>query len=270
MANPDARPLNTCCKFRVANRQPELWDPLTGQVRDLPVFNAVGETTSLDLQFAPHQSFFVIFRKPANGPRAGENFPASSVLAEIPGPWEVRFDPAWGGPANITFDQLQDWSQHSEEGIRFYSGRAIYHRTFALPAGPLPATCLALDLGKVCHLARVRLNGADLGILWVAPWQVDITDHVKAGANDLEIEIVNLWPNRLIGDENQPPDAEYASGGKLKCWPDWLLNSAPRPSSGRYTFTTWKHWSKDSSLLPSGLLGPVCILQSGMAPGAKP
>jgi len=273
VSNPDDRPVGTRCAFRVTGRQPELWDPLTGKVRDLPGFSFFSrEITVIDLQFAPHQSFFVIFRKSASGTGTGDNFPAISHVMDIPGPWGVGFDPAWGGPAKITFDQLQDWSQHVEDGIKFYSGHAIYHRSFTPPPDVKPGARLWLDLGKVCNLARVRVNGTDLGILWTAPWQVDITDHIKPGANNLQIEVVNLWPNRLIGDENQPADAEYSPGGNLKQWPDWLLKGEPRPSTSRYTFTTWKHWSKDSPLLPSGLLGPVRILQSNATPntGQRP
>jgi hypothetical protein len=120
---------------------------------------------------------------------------------------------------------------------------------------------LWLDLGKVFNMARVRLNGHDLGVLWCAPWRVDITDAVQKSGNKLEIEVANLWPNRLIGDEFQPPDAEYGKNGNLLRWPDWLLKNEPRPSKGRYTFATWRHFTKDSPLLPSGLLGPVQIFR---------
>ena len=110
-----------------------------------------------------------------------------------------------------------------------------------------------LDLGKVSNMARVRLNGRDLGVVWTAPWSVDITKAVKAKGNQLEIEVVNLWPNRLIGDEQLPDD-----GIRRGQWPDWLKEGKPRTSS-RYTFTTFKHYSKDSPLLESGLIGPVTV-----------
>ena len=88
---------------------------------------------------------------------------------------------------------------------------------------------------------------------------MDVTAALKAGANALEIRVANLWPNRLIGDEQEPPDAEYAKGGNLARWPEWLLKGEPRPSKGRFTFATWKHFEKNSPLLPSGLLGPVTL-----------
>ncbi len=91
------------------------------------------------------------------------------------------------------------------------------------------------------------------------PWRTDITRAVRKGANVLEIVVANLWPNRLIGDEQRPPDAEYGRDGNLARWPGWLTQGKPRPTSGRLTFTTWKHFDKGSPLLPSGLLGPVTI-----------
>jgi hypothetical protein len=156
---------------------------------------------------------------------------------------------------------LEDWSQRAEPGIKFYSGLATYRRTFDLPPGTLAGARrnLHLDLGAVKNLARVRLNGRDLGVVWCAPWRVDITEAAQANGNRLEITVANLWPNRLIGDEQLPRDAEYGRGGNLTRWPDWLLKNEPRPSAGRYTFATWQHFRKDSALLPSGLLGPVTL-----------
>src|ERR1700733_15365417 len=129
---------------------------------------------------------------------------------------------------------------------------------------------LYLDLGRVCVIAEVALNNKDLGVLWKPPFIVDITDTFTAGNNDLEIRVVNLWPNRLIGDEHLPEDCEWASplsgrhprpknwGMPLQRWPQWLLENKSSPT-GRVTFTTWKYWRKDDPLLESGLLGPVQI-----------
>jgi len=103
-------------------------------------------------------------------------------------------------------------------------------------------------------MARVRLNGHDLGVVWAAPWSVDITKAVKAKGNQLEIEVANLWVNRLIGDEQLPDDG--ISDGKF---PEWLMEGKPR-TSGRYTFATFKHYKKDSPLLESGLMGPVTVI----------
>jgi predicted GH43/DUF377 family glycosyl hydrolase len=184
------------------------------------------------------------------------------------GPWEVSFDTNWGGPATVEFQKLEDWSLRPEEGIRFYSGTAIYRKTFDLRKATAELFVsrpgnedfrFYLDLGVVKNLARVSLNGRDIGVVWCPPWRLDITDVVKPKDNRLEISVANLWPNRLIGDERLPPDAEYGKDGNLEHWPDWFLKKAPRPATNRLTFTTWKHFTGNSPLLPSGLLGPVSI-----------
>jgi len=268
VANAEDRALDTTCIFRVTGKQPELWDAVSGEIRSLDEFRFASGHTSVPLRFEPHQSFFIVFRKPAAGAKpAQRNFPAQEKVSEIGGPWDVMFDPDLGGPGKITFETLDDWTRRPEDGIRYYSGPATYRTTFDLPVSAdvlKPAEDrgrrrIRLDLGTVKNIARVRLNGRDPGVVWCSPWQVDIKDIVKASGNRLEITVANLWVNRLIGDERLPPDCEYGEGGNLARWPEWLLRGEPRPSQGRITFTTWKHYTKDSPLLPSGLLGPVTV-----------
>jgi hypothetical protein len=154
---------------------------------------------------------------------------------------------------------LISWPEHAEPGIKYFSGTATYHKTIVIPAADLNANrSLLLDLGRVREIAEVRLNGKNLGILWKSPFRVDVTRAAKAGDNELEVSVTNLWPNRLIGDEQEPEDCEW-NGIILKKWPAWLLKNEPRPVQARQTFTTWKHWHKDSPLQPSGLLGPVLL-----------
>jgi hypothetical protein len=177
----------------------------------------------------------------------------------VTGPWNVSFQTGRGAPAMCVFDHLLSWPEHADAGIRYFSGTATYRRKLNIPAELLgPGKELHLDLGRVQVIAEVRLNGHNLGILWKAPYRVDLTSAARAGGNELEIEVTNLWPNRLIGDEQLPEDIEWA-GLPLKRWPDWLLKGKSRPVPQRVTFTTWYHWRKDSQLLPSGLLGPVML-----------
>jgi alpha-L-rhamnosidase len=176
---------------------------------------------------------------------------------ELTGPWEVGFAPAAGGPGRVTFDRLMSWSQHSDAGVKYYSGTALYTKRFEVPAGMIaPGRRLYLDLGKVEVMAGVKLNGRDLGWLWKEPYCVEVTDALKPGENALELAVVNLWPNRQIGDEQLPEDSERNPNGTCKQWPQWVLDGKPSPT-GRYTFTSWRLWHKDSPLVESGLLGPV-------------
>ncbi len=237
VANREAKVVEADCVFRVADKQPELFDPLTGETRPLPQFSKRDGGTEISLRFDPGQSYFIVFRKPmALEKSAAQNFPALIPVLELSGAWQVSFNPRWGGPESIIFETLTDWSQQPEDGIKFYSGTAVYHKSFELPAfGPLSGQKYFLELGDVKNVARVKLNGRDLGVVWCAPWRVEMGDALKIGSNQLEVQVANLWPNRLIGDLSLPAEKRYA-------------------------WTTRNPFKKDSPLLPSGLLGPVRIL----------
>jgi hypothetical protein len=270
VANPLNSAVTDTCIFRVSGKQPELWDALTGAVRPLYNFTEPGGRTSVPLRFEPHQSWFVVFsRQSVKKNESGVDFPVLTNVLALDGSWNVSFDPKWGGPKEVAFKALDDWSTRPEEGIRYYSGTAVYRKQFSLSkavvgkAGKKSAGGMELwlDLGSLKNLARVRLNGKEIGVLWCFPWRVNISGAVKSGKNRLEVEVANLWPNRLIGDARYAGDAEYTKDGALARWPEWVTGHAPRPTTGRYAFATWSHFTKDSPLLTSGLLGPVRILR---------
>lgn len=254
------------CTFPVTGRQPELWDPVWGTMRDLPEFSQAHGGTQITLEFAPTESCFIVFRRPVNAASSGVNYAEVQQLVAVTGPWSVHFDPKWGGPASVEFAELEDWTKRPESGIRYYSGTAIYTKTVKV-AALKPGKNIYLDLGAVKHLAAVSVNGKRLGVLWTTPWRIDVTSAIKPGVNTLTVEITNVWANRLLGDETQPPDFEwehgdtrYSDGSFLKEFPEWFLNHQPRPSKSRYTFTTWNYFAKATPLIPSGLMGPVTIL----------
>jgi hypothetical protein len=227
------------CTFRVTGKAPELWDPVSGVMRLASVYSQADGRTTLPLQFAPYGSMFVVLRRPlarVASVASGRNFPAFSTPHEITGPWTVQFDPKWGGPESAVFDQLVSWTRRPEEGIKYFSGTATYRKTFDLPEIlRQPGQRLTLDLGDVKNLADVRLNGKKLGILWTVPFRVDMSDAIKPAGNNLEIEVVNFWPNRIIGDQFLAPEK-------------------------RFTRTNIRKLTKDTRLMDSGLLGPVRVL----------
>ena len=191
---------------------------------------------------------------------------------EIRGPWELRFPPNWGAPERVTLDRLKSWSDCSDAGVRYFSGTATYRKRFEISKEMMGVgRRLYLDLGDVQVIAEVTVNGKDLGILWKPPYSVEVTGAVAAGENTLEVKVTNLWPNRLIGDEQLPEDSERDIGGflkdgspadgTLKAWPQWMLEGKRSPT-GRFTFTSWKLWGKDDALLPSGLIGPVRVREA--------
>ena len=242
LANRKAQAEIVEATFRASGRQPELWDPVSGQRRDLGVFTQKDGGTIVPLEFEPNGSMFVVFRKKIEKPgETAANFLKCKLLQELSGPWTVQFDPQWFYPTVglsgdqakglLVFDKLEDWINRPEEAVRYFSGTAVYRRTVTVPPQP-SGRPLYLDLGAVKETARVRLNGQDLGVVWCHPWRVEITPALRTGANALEIEVVNLWPNRVVGDSKLPAEQRR----------------------------TRTNNSFDQSILSSGLLGPVRVM----------
>ena len=223
-------------EFRVTGKGAELWDAVSG-VRQPIAVEAGVETTKVALALPPCGSVFVVFRGQAAAIAAARD---PSELATLSGPWNVSFDPKWGGPAKpVGFSELSDWSARPEPGIRFYSGTAIYRKDWNWDGDPTK-TGLWLDLGEVRELAEVKLNGLSLGVVWAPPFRVKIpAGSLRKGSNNLEIEVVNFWPNRIIGD-------------------------ASLPESKRLTRTNVRQLTTKTKLMRSGLFGPVRILRDGI------
>jgi len=179
--------------------------------------------------------------------------------------WKVEFDgPGLKGDKVVTFNTLTDWKDHERDDIKHFSGTGTY-RTIL----PVTQNWLAddkrvfLDLGTVNIAAEVIINGENAGVLWKPPYTIDVTDQVKAGKNRIEIRVTNLWANRLIGDESLEDTSgyeyrKYVTEGPM---PRWYVNNEPMPEGPRSTFTTANFYRKDRTLLPSGLLGPVRLVQ---------
>ncbi|MEW6073865.1 MAG: glycosyl hydrolase [Planctomycetota bacterium] len=184
----------------------------------------------------------------------------------VEGPWQVRFPAGSGAPAEIVLERLISLAESADPGVRYFSGAASYATTIEVPAEMLASERrLHLDLGRVEVMAGVTLNGRRLGTWWKLPFRVDITAAARAGTNALEVTVVNLWPNRMIGDEVLPEDSDRNPDGTLRSWPAWLQAGEPSPT-GRFTFTTWRLWAKDAALLPSGLIGPVTLECTALVP----
>jgi len=169
VSNRTNKPIKCDCIFCTAKASPELWDPLTGKIRKLPQFSSSDGLTTIPLEFDSFQSFFIVFTKGMSGTSSErKNFPEKTEIASLNGPWDVSFDPKWGGPEKVRFDSLKDWTLRPEEGIKYYSGIAVYRQHFDLPkaAARDKDNRLYLDLGEVKNMARVRLNGQDMGVVW--------------------------------------------------------------------------------------------------------
>ena len=158
----------------------------------------------------------------------------------------------------IALPKLASWSESENARLRHFAGRAIYRKSFAF--APEKGRRYVLDLGDVRELANVRINGRTFGCLWEPPYRVDITEGLAAGDNDLEIEVVNTWPNRLIGDAIARKGGAAEQLSEKGPWPLWVLDGKPDSGTGIYTWSNWLDgWHADDALLPAGLLGPVAV-----------
>ncbi len=186
----------------------------------------------------------------------------------LAGSWRVEFPPNLGAPSNITLPRLESLHRNSDTGVKYFSGTATYIHALDIPAAPLaPNTRVVLDLGRVEVLAEVRVNGQSAGIVWKEPYRLDITNLVKRGSNRLEVRVTDLWTNRLIGDEQLPPEDAFGFKDErgvdphgIVRLPQWYLEGKPKPPGGRITFATWHFYDQDAPLVASGLLGPVRVL----------
>ncbi|WP_370636070.1 glycosylhydrolase-like jelly roll fold domain-containing protein [Flagellimonas sp. CMM7] len=203
----------------------------------LPAYEQKGEVTAVPLKLAPYESVFVVFTQDADqGPGSDEllNFPKAQLVVDLNENWTVQFNPAQRGPeAPVTFDKLIDWTTSEDENIKYYSGQATYTKPFELDELK-DGERMILDLGKLTAIARVFVNGQIAGGVWTAPYKLDVTDLVRLGTNELKIEVINNWMNRLIGDAGMPKEEQ----------PTWAPHN---------TYTS------ESELQPSGLFGPVSL-----------
>jgi len=302
LADLDDHPIDFPASFRVAGKVPELWFPYDGRQQIAGTWRQVANRTELPLSLGPNQSVFVIFRQPANADHVIAITPPAQLFARhllsatpgtyqlqysssktesvivpplppplnLSGKWMLQFAGNFGAPTPMTLDHLQSWTNLPDPNAKYFSGSATYSQDFQVSKDFLaPNQRLILDLGDLRDIATVHLNGQDLGILWNPPFRADVSDAVKPGSNHLEIIITNTWRNRLIGDEQQPPDIQWGAtaiynrkspeGRPLVAFPQWLIAGTTRPSVGRYTFTTWNYFNSTSTLETSGLLGPVTL-----------
>ena len=232
--NNRAEEARTCdISFRVSGLEPTLWHPETGEIEEVSYEMSDTETT-VHLDMLPEDAFFVVFQGKTRDKL--KSVPEKQViqLRQIDTPWTVHFDQQWGGPACIVFPKLISYTESSDDGIKYYSGTAVYENCFTVQKKELDNGSILLDLGEVGCMAQVMLNGKEVGTLWKAPYQIDISEAVTAGENRLEIKVANQWVNRIIGDLQ--PD-----------------NDKP------YTYTPTDFYKADSPLLPAGLMGPVTI-----------
>ena len=225
VCNQTDQPRSVDCAFRVCEKQPELWNPVTGHITTAKAFRQADGCTIVPMQFDPYGSCLVVFRNPIDAAKQGKersNSPVLHVVKEVQGPWQVEFDPAWGAPASVEFAALTDWAQHIDQGVKYYSGKATYSNTFSLKPARGKRYWLQLNEVTDVGIAAVTLNGKAIGTTWTKPFRVEITEALTAGQNRLQITVVNSWQNRLIGDRGKPQKERYTRTN-IKIRDDWTL-----------------------------------------------
>ena len=240
-SSPEAQ--NITCTFRVGpNRVPELWDAVSGQIQRTVKYSKAAEGVKVELIMDPLASRFVVFKDKSSGLNdkdlsadlqfglSGHSVKAAPI--DLSDNWSVNFDPTMGGPARFPMEKLADWSTSDSAGVRYYSGTATYNRQFTIGKGALsPKTRAFVSFTDIQEIARLVVNGKDCGIIWTPPYQADITEQIKPGVNEIQVQVINTWNNRIVGDWRSPEKPPY-------------------------TRTNAKNkFNAKSALLPSGLIG---------------
>lgn len=236
LSNQSANKISINPGFKITGKAPELWNAVNGTKKDLPQYSIKDGYTNVPLTLDAYESAFVVFNKkaPASPVKKHLNFPLAANKLYLSGPWMVSFDAAKRGPAKpVIFDQLISWTAYADDAVKYYSGPANYTQSFKVDALQ-PGQRAVIDLGKVSVIAKVKVNGVDVGGVWTAPYQLDITKALHTGQNTIEIKVTNTWVNRLIGD-------------------------SALPAAERRTWLSVNNFKPDSPLQTSGLLGPVTI-----------
>jgi hypothetical protein len=235
ISNQEDKAVKFSAAFRTKGLLPQLWNPVDGSIRNLPQYDVTVDGTTVPLKLDPAESAFIIFGKQVKttGPER-LNYPVARTVIPVTSPWIVSFEGRNRGPVKpVRFEQLTDWTIHSNDSIRYYSGSAVYHNTINLPYFS-KSEKVYLSLGRLSAIAKITVNGIETGGAWTAPYKVDISKALKQGENKIKIKVVNTWVNRLIGDSKLP---------------------VPQ----RQTWLNYNPYKPTSKLQESGLIGPVTL-----------
>ncbi|UAK26626.1 glycoside hydrolase [Sphingomonas nostoxanthinifaciens] len=233
LVNRAGRPLDITARFRVGGRAAEIWHADSGTVA-ATTWRQEGAVTAVPLHFAPEEALFVVFRRPTPDRAQTVVPPIERTIATAAAPWRISFQANRGAPAELTLPALAPLNEQAQSGVRYFSGVAHYASTLAVPRRTA-GTKLLLDLGRVGDVAEVRVNGRSVGTLWHAPYRIDIGAAAHKGANLIEVNVANLWANRLIGDA--------------------------QPGVTKVAFVAAPTYLPDAPLRPSGLIGPVTLIE---------
>ena len=243
LRNEKSESVRATGRFRVQGLYPELWDASTGEIKRVSNYKEEDGSTRMEISLPAHGSTFVIFTRAIRQELPVAVDAKATTATEISGPWKVSFPPGWGAPSSVVFDRLISWTESENSGINYFSGTAVYHHSFNVTA--TGGKELILDLGEVRDVAEVFINNKSAGIVWKKPYQVNISHLVQPGTNDLKIEIVNMWSNRLTGDMLSDPKDRFC-----------------KTNHPYMVAEVWPGGEEPYKLQTAGLLGPVTLLET--------
>ena len=226
--NRSESPADASVSFRITDKIPELWNPMTGETEQVSYEIKNGRTT-VPLHFESWDAYFIVFKDEADALSYAKPAVEYADLVTLKGPWTLSFQEGRGAPSTLELSELKSLSENSDPGVKYFSGTTTYKTSFvSTVTGPA-----YIDLGRVENIAEVVLNGKSQGLAWKKPFKLSL-DGLLNGENILEVKVTNTWVNRLIGD-------------------------AQPNVTAKITYTTMPFYQANSSLLQSGLLGPVVI-----------
>lgn len=235
LSNQEDHPVTMDVEFRIVGKQPELWDPLTGEIRKLPAFTYKTQTTVVPMKLEKGECVFVVFREKGE-PTANTveaNYPAPTRVQEVKGIWNITFESAFKTPRPMQMEVLQDLATVDNDSVKYFSGTATYTTSTKLEKADNDDR-MFIRFDKVGAMGKVYINGKYAGGVWTTPYRLDVTDYVKNGTNEIKVEVVNTWVNRIVGDLNAPESERQV----------YCFNNPHRA---------------DSSLPASGLMGSVVV-----------
>jgi hypothetical protein len=230
VANQTEKPVEITAHFRVSGKHPELWNATDGSVRPLPSYSEKDGVTTIPLHLDNLEGYFIVFVPKAASAKVVENFPAPVQIADISTGWNVSFqtDSVHRGVENVAFAELKSWTENENPQIKYYSGTAIYSKKFNYTSQETSTKNkdVFVAFENVCDMAKVKINGQYAGGCWTAPYHVNITDFLKNGENTIEVEVVNKWGNRLIGDSFLPFEQRKVRSYSTEWRPDMPLQES--------------------------------------------
>lgn len=237
LTNQSDKVISFLPSFRVNGKKPQLWDAITGEIRDITEFTESEARTTVPIKMEALQSWFVVFydsKEEGKTIKQSANFPELKIVQTLENPWQVDFQNKKIGPTGtVDFPVLTDWIKNSDDKIKYYSGTATYKSTFNYNSNNKNAKAF-IDLGAVGVMASVKINGIEIGTTWISPYKLEASKAIKNGKNTIEVEVVNVWRNRITGDKTLPEKDKTT----------WLLVDKI---------------TSEEALISSGLLGPVTI-----------